>query len=976
MISRWKLSIWALLACAVVAASADAQGVTTARIIGQVTDETGAPISGVQIVARNQATGSQRGALTQSGGRFTIPGLRPGGPYVIEARIIGYGTEVQENVRLSLGQTAEIDFVLRPQAVAVEGIEVTARSDQTLRSGVSTVIEEEVIENAPTIGRDIADYVRLTPQAYVDNDDDDGPAISIAGQNNRYNTIYIDGAVSNDVFGLSAQGTNGGQTGSTPISLDAIEQFQIALSPFDVTQSGFTGGAINAITRSGSNEFEGSLYFYGRNETLAGETPPELLRTGETAQPLPEFSTGRYGFRLGGPIVSDKAFFFTNVELYRSETPEPFNVPYSGASAGRLEDLRSILIDELGYDPGAFGDKSSSLDDDKFLGRIDWNISDAHRLLARYSYTAADNVDAFRSDGDDINFSNNSEVFPNRTHSAAVELVSSLGSQLANKLIIGYTRVRDDRNFAGAPFPSVSIDDGRGDIFLGSEPFSTANVLDQDIFTVTDNFNWFLGDHTLTIGTHNEFYSIANLFIPRNFGSYDYSSLDDFLQSVCAAGTGSSAYCQQLRQEMGGTVTPAAPFIFQRGYSLVDGIAGDASNAIGAFDAYQLGAYVQNEWQATDRLRITGGVRMDVPKITTEPAFAEGVFETTIPAVQQFYDLNGAAPGETPAAQFYISPRLGFNYDLSGDGGTQVRGGTGIFTGRVPFVWPGGMFLNNGTNTGYIFRAAFAGGSTLPSGEPIPFVPDPSNALTGAAFDQADIPSGRLEIFEEDFRYPQVWRTSLGLDFGLPLGWAATLEGQYTKTLNNISVTNVNLDPTAVVMTDGPGARPIYTGDVLIDPRYSAIHRVGSTDEGYTYDATLSVRNQFGSLFTEEDNLFVSLAYTFGDAFAVNDGTSSQINSLWRFREVADYLPNNDELARSRFSIGHRIVGSVTFEKQFPQQSRHERFALLHRRIRTAIFVHHRPECKSDRCAWCQRCGTGLCAAECQRLGFPRHHAA
>lgn len=893
---------------------AHAQGVTTSAVAGRVTDQTGEPLAGVQIVVVNEATGAQRGVLTRTNGRFNLPGLRPGGPYRIEARRIGYTTEAVEGVSLALGESEELGFTLTEEAVALEGVQVTAERGLRLESGTGTLIDERTVENAPTLGRDLADYTRLTPQAYVENDDDDGPAISIAGQNNRYNSIFIDGAVSNDVFGLSAQGTNGGQTGSTPISLDAIEEFQIALSPFDVTQSGFTGGAINAITRSGTNEFHGSLYYQLRNEGLAGLTPtddPDFDR-----QRLPDFTNTRYGFRLGGPIIQDKLFFFLNGEILRAETPRPFNESYVGASAGQLDEIRQILIEELDYDPGPFGDQASTLDDNKVLAKIDWNISSNHRLSARHSYSQADNIDQFGSGARSINFDNRAEVFPNTTNATAVELNSTFGNRFANKLILGYTTVRDDRDFAGTPFPTVNIDDGAGNIFLGAEPFSTANILNQDILTLTNNFNWFLGAHTLTIGTHNEFYSIANLFIPFNFGWYFYDSADDFLQSVRAVNDPS--------------IDPADSFVL-RGYSLVGDEFGDESENIGAFDAYQLGVYVQDEYDASDRLQLTAGLRLDIPQITTEPRFAPDVFETTLQAIQtgqelEFdengnpifvdipgfdgYDLNGARPGETPDALAYLSPRFGFSYDVLGDERTQLRGGLGVFTGRVPFVWPGGMFLNNGANTGIL--ANFG---------PNEFRPNPANGLTLSDYGRASpIPSGRLEIFEEEFRYPRVFRTSFGIDQRLPYGLIGTLEGQYTKTIDNIIVKNINLKPTNETL-NGPDDRPIYAyavnedGEIdfnanLIDDRYTVIHRVGSTSEGYTYDISAQLRKEFG------ENLFGSLAYTFGDAFAVNDGTSSQINSIWAFNENVNTL-NDLDLTRSDFSIGHRILGTLSYRREF-----------------------------------------------------------
>ncbi len=885
-----SLTKWLFLVVTILPLSVFAQGVTTSGMRGTVIDENNEALPGATILATHLPSGSEYGTITNVDGAFNMPNMRVGGPYRVRVSFVGFETFVREGIYLTLGEPYRLNAQLRESATELETVEVVAQGGifDNERTGVSTNINERAINVTPTVGRDLADFTRLTPQAYVENDDDDGPAISIAGQNNRYNSIFIDGAVNNDVFGLAAQGTNGGQTGSTPISIDAIEQFNIAISPFDVTQSGFTGGAINAITRSGTNQFEGSAYAFLRNESLAGKTPIDLVDSEDERESLPDFSNNRYGFRLGGPLIQNKLFFFVNGEILRSESPQPFSSTYQGDSANRLEELSNAL-QNADYNPGAFGDKTSKLDDNKVLVKLDWNLSRNHKLSARHSYSDSENLDAFASDSRDINFSNNSEFFPSTTNSSALELNSTFGNQYANKLVIGYTRVKDDRGFTGDPFPFVEIDDGSGTINLGSEPFSTANILDQDIFTITNNFNLFKGRHTLTIGTHNEFYSIGNLFIPQNFGQYEYGSLDDFLQSLNG--------------------NPVAPSVYQRGYSLVDNIAGDETQAIGAFDAYQLGFYIQDEFQVNDQLRLSGGIRIDVPKVTSDPNFAPDVFDTTIRDISQFYDLNGAEPGKTPAAAAYISPRFGFNYDVNGDQTLQLRGGLGVFTGRVPFVWPGSMFLNNGTNSGFVFRF----GGTFPDGSPIPFVADPQNAFTGSDFGQSDIPSGRLEIFEEDFRYPRVFRTSLGLDYQLPNGWLATLEGQYTNTLSGVLVTNVNLNPNTIVNLDGPEGREVYFGDVAIDPRYSAVHRVGNTDEGYTYDVTARVQKQarFG-----ENDLFFNLAYTYGDSQVINDGTSSQINTLWRSMENVNGA-NNLELTRSDFAIGSRVIAGLTYRAQY-----------------------------------------------------------
>jgi outer membrane receptor for ferrienterochelin and colicin len=891
---------------------AHSQGTTSGTIQGTVTDGQGETIPGANVVAIHRPTGSRYGAATQTNGRYNLRNVRVGGPYTVEVTFVGYNAQKKEVAAINLGETKDIDFQLQEGQLTLEEITVTAGGlFDSERTGNSTSISEEDIDNAPSVGRTLADFSRQTPTAYVVNGDDDGPAISIAGQNNRYNSIYIDGTVSNDVFGLSAQGTNGGQTGATPISIDAIEEFQINISPYDVSQGGFTGGAINAITRSGSNKVTGSAYFFRRSQALAGKTPSAIqqFRPDDTsARQLPSFTNNTYGLRFGGPIVEDKLFFFVSGEVLRSETPRPFAGNYSGtAGVSGLEDIRQFMIDEVGYDPGVFGDKNSSLDSDKVLAKMDWNISQNHKLSARYNFSGSNNTDAFDSDAQSINYGSTSEVFPNDTHSASVELSSSFGNRFANSLNMGFTDVTDDRGVQGPQFPAIDIQDGDGRIFLGNERFSTANLLEQQIFTVTNDFNIFAGDHTITIGTHNEFYDLANLFIPFNFGDYNFTDQND-------NGTALDEFRQTIRAVNDPNIEPANSFVL-RSFSLVGDLnrVGDNSENIGTFNAYQLGLYVQDEWQILDNLRLSGGIRFDVPKITTEPRFAPDVFDegSTLDQVSDVYALNGAQPGETPSARVYISPRAGFNWDVFSDGNTQIRGGAGSFLGRVPFVWPGGMFLNNGANTGMIARFGQN-----------PFRPDPSNGLTQADFGgdvNNLIPSGRLEIFEDDFKYPRIFRTSLGVDQRFGDGFIATLEGQYSNTLDNINITNINLRPQNETL-DGSDNRPIRAygfddDDIssqasLIDGRYGNIHRVGNTDKGYSYNVTASLEKRFSETF------FAKATYTYGDSYAVNDGTSSQLNSIWN--GVENVNGSNDlDLTRSDFSTGSRFILNLNYRKAF-----------------------------------------------------------
>jgi outer membrane receptor for ferrienterochelin and colicin len=925
-----------------------AQGVTSATLTGTVVDANGETLPGANVIAVHEPTGSRYGTTTSPNGKFNLPNVRVGGPYTVTASFVGYQSKRETGIRLSLGETRELTFELQERTQQLDEVQVVAERGAVFskeRQGISTNISEREIQNAPTLDRSIADFARFTPQAIVGNDDDDGSSISIAGQNNRYNSIFIDGAVSNDVFGLSATGTDGGQTGATPISIDAIEQFNIEVSPYDVTQSYFGGGAINAVTRSGTNRYQGSVAFEYRDQNFAEDLP------GGTA--FPDFSNKRYVGRLGGPIIENELFFFVNFDIARESSPQPFEGGFQDfegtaiQSQEDLDDLLSFVDATLGdrYNPGSFRGQATELDSDKFLGKIDWNINQNHRLSARYSYTESQNVDAFGGNPEEISFSSRNEVFPNTTQIGALELNSTFGNNAANKLILSYKNVEDDRDTnLSQPFPTVDINDGNASIGLGGEPFSTVNFLKQEVFTLTNDFDFFLGDHTITVGTHNELYDLTNKFVPFNYGWYIFldnddngTAVDEFQETVCASLPNPGSACQGITPQIG-------PSVFARGFSLVDDdpstsqfeeIIGDGTNAQGAFRALNTSLYVQDEWSVSDRLTVTGGLRVDVPVYLDDPAYANpddplipddpqlNPRTTTIPAIQNFYSMNGAAPGETPTANLHWAPRFGFNYDVFGDQRTQVRGGTGVFTSRQPFVWPGGMYLNNGTNTGTVdFEFGFN-----------EFRPNPQNGLTVADFSDRDpsdlIPSGRLEMFEEGYMNPRFWRSSIGVDQQLPGGFVGSFEAQYSNTLKNVLVTNVNLRPPNETL-DGPDNRPIWAPDEYdasasafaaeddqrIDARYSNIHRVGNTDRGYSYNVTFRLRNTFENVITEQSALQTDLSYTYGDAFSVNDGLSSQINSLWDGVEHVNGA-NNPGLARSDFSPGHRVLGRLSYRQQF-----------------------------------------------------------
>lgn len=846
-----------------------AQGVTTSSMRGKVLDTTGEPLIGANVLAVHQPSGTVYGTATDLEGNYRIPNMRVGGPYKVTVTYTGYAELSAEGINLRLGEAFRRDYNLEEGGIQLETIQVIARQGTAgANSGASTQITSEAIENVPTLNRDLSDYVRLTPQA-----SGFGGGTSFAGVNNRYNAIYVDGAVNNDVFGLASSGTNGGQTGIAPFSIDIIDQLQVVLSPYDVTYGGFAGGGVNAVTKSGTNNFEGTAYYFLQNESMVGKTNQSLTdRTGSEREGVDEFTQTTYGASLGGPIVKDKIFFFANAEIRADETPQPFDFgQYDGdATQDDLNTLRNFVRDNYGYDPGTFGDVTDNLDGLKLFGKLDFNLSDDHRLTLRHNYVRAEELNRNTGGARNIEFSNNGVFFPSVTNSSALELNSSFGSKFSNNLIIGYTAVRDDRDPIGGDFPYVIIGDGEGVLEFGSEQFSTGNALDQDILTITDNFKIYNNNHTITIGTHNEFYSIYNLFIRQNYGVYEYDNLDAFYNDSGAAE-------------------------YDRSYSLVDDITGDGSAAAAEFNAMQLGFYVQDEWTVTPQFTLTGGLRFDLPIITTDPNIHPSFNTETLPELEQAYDVaENITGGQAPDGQLMISPRLGFNYDLTGDRSSVLRGGLGIFTSRIPFVWPGAMFNNNGVTLGGVDAGDLEG--------PIEFIPDIQRQYTNENF---SVPSGQVDLFTEDFRYPQVLRGNLAVDTELPGGILATFEGVYTKTLNNVLYTNVNSDPTVDFNWSGADNRAIYTRDD-IDERYSAIYVASNTNEGYTYTLTASLAKAF------DFGLTANVSYTYGDAEAINEGTSSQNSSQWR-GQVGINGRNNPVLGRSDFALGHRVLGTLNY---------------------------------------------------------------
>jgi outer membrane receptor for ferrienterochelin and colicin len=700
-----------------------AQGVTTSSLNGKITDENGEGLIGANVLAVHTPTGTTYGNSTNADGRYRISNMRVGGPYTITVSYTGFEDFKQEGITLSLGQAFKFDATISETAFDLEGIEVVAIRNDVFdgnRTGAETTVTEEQINSLPTVSRSLGDFTRLTPQGTA-NEGNDGFEISFGGQNNRYNAIYIDGAINNDVFGLAGSGTNGGQTGVSPIALDAIEELQISLAPFDVRIGGFAGAAISAVTRSGTNNWEGSVYSFFRNENF--------IREDLQGAKIAPFDAQTSGFRIGGPIIKNKLFFFANAEIQRETTPLPFDPnDYIGdTNIDSLNILGDFLRNSYGYEPGTFTENERFLNSEKYNVKFDYNLNQNNKFSLRLGWVRADNLEGVQSDRDDIRFLNASERFVSDTYSGTFEWNSIIGSSFANNLTVGYTAVRDDRDPNGDPFPYVTLFDGSGEIVFGSEQFSTANLLNQDVITINDNFEIYAGNHTLTVGANVELYEMGNLFIPQNYGVYEFDSVNDFL-----TGQNSS--------------------FFIRSFSLRDNVIGDDSEAIAAFNAAQIGFYLQDEIQVTDKFKATFGIRADQLLYDDTPV-NESFNEETIPLLEDVYDLQGARTGQFIEERFQFSPRFGFNWDLSGDNSTQLRGGLGIFTSRAPLVWVGGAYNNYGLNRGTVLRFG-----------DLPFEADPNKQPPGDVDVNNPTPSGDIDLFAEDFQLPQFLKGNLILD--------------------------------------------------------------------------------------------------------------------------------------------------------------------------------------------------------------------
>ncbi len=848
---------------------------TTSGINGKVTAD-GDVLIGASVQAIHEASGTIYGTTTNMEGQYSLQGLRTGGPYLVEVSYVGFQKAVFKNITLQLGENYLLNVALTESATLDEVFITASKSAlfNSQKTGAAQNFNQSQIQAIPSIKRSIFDITRLNPMAI-----NTSGGMSFVGSSNKYNSFLIDGTANNDIFGLAPSGTNGGQAGANPISLDAIEEIQVVIAPFDVRQSGFTGGGINAITRSGTNTFHGSAYGYFNNEKFYGKTPGDT----DDRKRLSDLSTETYGVTLGGPIIKNKLFFFTNFERVK-ETKPSTNTIGSSASNVTADEANAVInkISELtgGYNGGGYAPLDIDTYSNKFLARLDWNINQRNKFTIRYSLLDARSM-VFSNNMSAAHLNDNGYYMNNSTHSLVAELNSQISSDWTNEFRAGWTRVRDSRDPIGRPMPYVKILNlSKGaSLEFGSESNSTANSLGQDIYTLVDNVSWNKGNHFFTFGTYNEFFHFTNLYIANNYGAYTYNSLDDFL-SV-------------------GTANEAMPSFYSYAYSRKD-VTG-TTRWTPTFGAAQLGFYAQDDWKLTDRFRLTYGLRIDIPLFFDKPRANEEFNQSDI--AREY----GIATQQLPSAKVLWSPRAGFRWNLDEEGMTLLRGGLGLFTGRVPFVWIANGFSNTGVEMGKTslssaadFEKAKADGFKF-NADPAhqyPY-PDDRNLETKAITSEVD-------VADKKFKYPSVFRINLALEHTFPFDIKGSVEGLYSKTLNNIWYENLNYRQ-AGTLGNGGDDRPVYQKQ---SNKYTQIMYLTNTNKGYSYNITAKLEKAF------DFGLSAMVAYTYGQSKSLTDGNSSQAYSGWKFNPTY-YGDANPELTWSMFDVRNRIVGIVSYTKDY-----------------------------------------------------------
>ncbi|MEN8124500.1 MAG: TonB-dependent receptor [Bacteroidota bacterium] len=828
--------------------------VTTSSMHGNVVDETNQPLPGASVIAIHTPTGTKYGTATNFDGAANLRNMRVGGPYAITVSFVGFKTQEINDVYLTLGNTFDFNIILVGDN-QLEEVVVKAITGNNLfsadRTGAQTNVGREALTTLPTISRGASDFTRMEPSSTGN---------SFGGRNDQYNNFSLDGSIFNNPFGLDSP-TPGGQTGAQPISLDAIDQISVSIAPYDVTQSGFTGASVNAVTKSGTNEFHGTVYGYYRNDAMTGNK----IRGDELGKS--DLEQKQYGFSIGGPIIKDKLFFFANFEKDDRDDLGSSWAPNTGSGAvneSRVSQSDMIAVSQrlsdLGYDTGAYEGFLYKTESIKGIVKLDWNINDNNRLAVIYNFLDASREQpahptalAFRGpSANTLQFENAGYQINNELQSILFELNSNISDNVTNKLQVGYTDFNDFRNPMSTPAPSFTIlENGSPYIIAGHEPFSINNKLKQSVFQITNNLTYFYKNHVFTGGFSFEKFKFGNSFNLGYYGARGVffptsGSVDEFLNDPSIADdlAGATAAHESLTA------------------------AGEGN--LGGFNWYkldvgQMSFYVQDEWSISDDFNLTYGIRFDKPLYFNSSRYAEEFIETQccyIPTIEYFDPSTDETVNfdstQMPSNDILISPRVGFNWDVKGDKTFQLRGGSGVFTGRLPFVWVGNQI---GSPNFWFYQ-----------------------------------------VVDPDFKWPQVWRTNLGADYQFDNGIIVTTDLSYTKDLNGAHVQNWGLNNPSGTLA-GVDNRPIYDGDR--NSMGNDAYVFTNSDKGRIWNWSAKVEKRWAK------DLYASVAYNYLNAKDVNS-IEAEITGDAFVGNPALGNVNNDVLAYSKYGDDHRFIAVVS----------------------------------------------------------------